>query len=147
MNRASLAVVLLIVALASVAKAERALPATFKVTKLAGWFDTFSTPSEESMWALDLEELTRAKDHGRLEFKHDDENRSWYIPYRGAFRVVREQKDDRGLRSLRLVNEHDRFRTTITLRRIDIDKQPTAWRGFFVFEEIDGEILGQFAFE
>src|ERR1051326_1246557 len=126
--------------------AEDSLRLPVRVKKLDGWFSTYSVPTEDTTWTFDLQALTTPSKFGKIDFVHPtkDKDRAWYFPYENVFRVTQLQKKDSQVESVRLVNEANHLRTTITLKRYGGGED---WRGFFVFEELDGVILGLFSFE
>jgi hypothetical protein len=128
-------------------RAEQPLRLSVTVRKLDGFFSTYSVPAEGTTWTFDLAELTAEKKFGKIEFMHPtrEKDRGWYFPYSGGFRVVHREKDSKGWKAVRLVNEWDGDRATISLQRLDRGNE-TEWRGFLIYERADKEILGALSF-
>jgi hypothetical protein len=133
--------------LAARAEAPRIEPLRLEVAihTIDGWFNTYSVPGKGS-WTFDMSPLLAEKEHGKIEFTRSGEDRTWYFPYHGKFRVEKQATDADGWNMLRLVNESHGHRTTISLSRHG-PKEQSEWRGFFVFEQSDGPILGMFSFK
>lgn len=150
MKHFHLAAICLTMLFASFARGGENIQREFTVTKLDGWFSTYSIPAADTKMQFDLTALTKPQKDGKIDFKHADADRQWYFPYEGSWRLVADKTTESSphipaMRAVRLMNESRTHRTTMTLHFF-IEKDKTTCRGFFVFEEIDGPVLGIFSF-